>query len=193
MMVSPIHTVGAAGGRLSFATSDRRQGVLQSCTDDGGPPGGSGCRGTWDTIGQEEELPVVGRIGRGCRGGFIGQTADEVARCYLPSLARHQRSMRASEVWCSKDQRYVKSQGVCLLRKLPTQVRATLRYYEVAASLTHFVPKPPLNPKAKSLPMNRCFYFVVTDWTLHVYTLDNNGGNKLQLELPWLAVQRVVS
>ena len=93
--------------------------------------------------------------------------------------------------WHRKDLQYARSQGVALIRQLPVHARESIRYYEVAAVLLPFKPRPPLDAKAPSLPKNAFFYFVVSDWTLFVCSLTTEG-KMIKLELPWLAIQKVV-
>ncbi len=89
-----------------------------------------------------------------------------------------------------KNQEFVKCQGTVLLGKLPEAARKSLRYYEVAALIGSFQPKPPLSGPV--LAGKSFWYVVVTDWSVLIVSMAGKDETSVALEVPLLCIRDMV-
>jgi hypothetical protein len=90
-------------------------------------------------------------------------------------------------------QRFVRCEGIPAICKLPKHASATLRHLETAALTAAFTPLPPL-PASAPVPAQQFIHIAITDWSLFVLKPSSSQDEApgVLLELPWLAVQRMV-
>jgi hypothetical protein len=94
-----------------------------------------------------------------------------------------------SHAKCHVSQSYTRHEGILLERALSRYSSDSLRYYEAAALAESFQPLPPLPALDSTLPVKKPLHVAITDWAL--FLVESTEG-KVLLELPWLAVQRLV-
>jgi hypothetical protein len=92
----------------------------------------------------------------------------------------------------AQSQRFVRCEGLPLLRKLPEEARLTLRYYETVGLLNSFEPLPPLESSRAAIKGRQYYYVAVTDWSLYLLTNNAAAQGAVLLELPWLAIRELV-
>lgn len=89
-------------------------------------------------------------------------------------------------------QKYVRTEGTAVLRKLPQEARDSLRYFEVVACIQNFHSLAPL-PQGVSLHANTFYVVCVTDYCLFILSMDSKMDGSVLLELPFLVVRELVS
>lgn len=88
-------------------------------------------------------------------------------------------------------QEFTKAQASTVLACLPKSIRDTLRYYEVAALLDPFRPRPP--QEGPRLKPQTYWYVVITDWKLVLVSVSTSGRRPVVLQLPLLDIADLVS